>query len=541
MGRRNRTFPFAILALPFLAACQQPPGGATGAVQTKPLGTALPENSGDTALGRQALASGDLTVAKTAFGAALRKDPSDAQAALGLAEAHLALQEMQAARQIFQAVADKAPELSARVNQGLGLIALRSGRADQAVGLLGKSVQQDDSLWRAWLGLGQAHDRLKQSSAARRAFAAAERVAPARAPVLNDLGMSYVSQKQPERALEFFERALAMDPGYEIARGNIRIAKAMNGQYEEAISGAPSTQMPDVLNNVGYIAILNKDFDVADRYLRRAIDLSAVYHKAAVANLDLLARMADSAGSPRKTAEAEIAEDTQVVLSPAAADPQPPVTPAPETADIAYDDRGADAVAKAATQQATSAEQLAALTSPTVTPIQAPVAGQAIGTADSATSAERVFKWEQSAPIALERIEPLAITATQVTKPPQQPKDRKFNWATPPEDVAIETADVRPADTPVKAAQPKDRNFRWEDPSDPVPSIQANQFRPEPKPAPAAERPAEPAVRATELRAPLLVDGLGTLEGPKGQVKTVLPPSQLSQNLNRRFNSAARK
>lgn len=538
MGRHYRSPLLALAVLPLLAACQHPPSGSAGSVQTQPLSQALPVKRGDTALGHQAFLSGDFSVAKTAFSAALRKDPSDAHAALGLAEVHLALNEVQAARQIFQALETKAPSLAARVNQGLGLIALRAGRADQAAGLLGKSVQHDDSLWRAWLGLGQAHDRLKQPSAARRAFAAAERVAPARAPVLNDLGMSYVSQKQPERALEFFERALAMDPGYEIARGNIRIAKAMTGQYEDAISGASETQLPDVLNNVGYIAILNKDFQVADRYLRRAIDLSAVYHKAAIANLDLLARMAGEAAPARRTAEAGIADEAQVVLAPSASDPEPQtLEPAIETADIGAPSDAMDAVARAATQQASSAQQLEALSTPVVTSVKQNQAGTDEHLA-VAPPTDRAFKWKNTPSEQISRSRTDTAIASDVIEKANQSADRTFKWTKPQNETPIETADIAPAE-PIRpvASEPSERNFNWEAPSDPISVEHPAPVEIATPPASQSTKSAEPQpVETKELRAPLLVDGLGSGSSTDGRVVTVLPPSNTSADLDRRFD-----
>lgn len=539
MGRSNRTFPLAILAVPLLAACQQPSVGKTDVVQSQPLSQSLPVKNGDTALGRQALVSGDLAVAKTAFSAALRKDPSDAQAALGLAEAHLALNEIQAARQIFQALATKAPSLSARVNQGLGLIALRLGRSDQAVGLLGKSVQQDDSLWRAWLGLGQAHDRLKQPSAARRAFNAAERVAPVRAPVLNDLGMSYVSQKQPQKALEFFERALSLDPGYEIARANIRIANAMTGRYEDAISGASQTQLPDVLNNVGYIAILNKDFEVADQYLRRAIDLSAVYHKAAIANLDLLVRMSGGGAPARQTAAAEVAEDAQVVLAPATSNSAPQtVNPKIETTDTRRADTPPDAVARAATREASSAEELAALASPVVTSTrQNPRRDETQQM--KAPTRDRAFRWEQTP--STPKKQPQSKNAVPITLAEEQParrSERTFKWDQREDEIPIETADVT-ATEPVKEARLEnlDRRFKWEESSVPISEQPILSDNIPTEALPESTEPTESrSIETKELRAPLLVDGLGSASPSNQKGMTILPPSNRGNSLERKSN-----
>lgn len=535
MGRRYRTLPVALAALPLLAACQQPPGTPLDLAPGQPQApVADARSNADTLTGQRALAAGDLGTAKSAFSAALTKDPSDARAALGLAEAHLAANEVQAARQIYQTLATRVPSLSAEVNQGLGLIALRTGRTDQAVSLLGKSVQQNDGLWRAWLGLGQAHDRLDQPSAARRAFAAAERVAPVRAAVLNDLGMSYIGQKQPQRALEFFERALAMDPGYEIARGNVRIAKAMTRQYEDAISGAPQTQLPDVLNNVGYIAILNQDFQVADRYLRRAIDLSPVYHKAAVANLDLLARMA-SAQAPRKTAEADIANDAQIVLAPATPQPDRAAPTQIETADLPTQDK----VARAANRQSRE-EDANLFDAPVVERLEtaetradprfnwedAPVKTASKPAPPKQVPApDRTFKWE--GPIAAEPEKPVGQAKAA---PEPRSTDRTFNWDGPARDQDIETVDLPPVTRQPEQVSDK-REFKWETPDNPV------AIRTAPADAVAPKTDRQP-IETTELRAPLLVDGLAGETGTDRQPTTVLPPAAEPPNTARRFTWA---
>ncbi|MFK7944641.1 MAG: hypothetical protein AB8B85_17280, partial [Paracoccaceae bacterium] len=61
---------------------------------------------------------------------------------------------------------------------------------------------------------------------------------------------------------------------------------------------APAEELPDALNNVGYIAVVNGDFAVADQYLRRAMEISPTYHEAAAANLNLLAHAQTSGERP---------------------------------------------------------------------------------------------------------------------------------------------------------------------------------------------------------------------------------------------------
>ncbi len=243
------------------------------------------------ARGQQALASGDLSSAQAAFTAALRGSPNDPEPALGLAETYLALGDLKTAQRLFDLVASSSsgPD-EGRLLQGRGLVALGQGQTDEAVRLLEQSVDRSPGLWRAWAALGRAYGRQGKSHQARTAFARAEDAAPVRAVVINDIGMLHLEEKEPAAALEAFQRALAIDPANATAGANARIARAMLGDYDAAVSGARPDELPDVLNNVGYIAIVNGDFEVADRLLRRAIEISPVYHEAASANLDLLAQ-----------------------------------------------------------------------------------------------------------------------------------------------------------------------------------------------------------------------------------------------------------
>ena len=341
MHRHGRLCSISILCVTglLISACEQ-----AGPLETEQ--TAAPatinraSGTGDFELGRRSLAAGDLAVAKQAFSAALRKYPNDPEVVVGMAETHLALREYDLAQQLYSVLSRRTNAFRDRVNKGRGLIALRKGQNREAVTYLTRSVEQNEKLWRAWLGLGQAHARLGEPAAARRAFAAAERAAPVQAAVVNDIGMSYLHDKSPDRAIEFFQRALTLDPGYETARANLRIARAMSGDYDAAVAGARPDQLADVLNNVGYAAILNRDFAVADAMLRRAMAVSPVYHAAAAANLDLLAELDRRDPGARLARQVADGLNAEPALAAVGRTPADAVTPEPM-----------DVVAAAATRQ----------------------------------------------------------------------------------------------------------------------------------------------------------------------------------------------
>ena len=297
LASQRRRCLLASAALLALGACETAPDApqepAAAVVDRSP------RVASEIARGRQALAAGDLSSAQSAFTAALRGSPNDPEPAVGLAETYLAMGDLETAGRLFDIVAQaEGGAADARLLQGRGLVALGQGRTDEAVGYLEASVERDPAQWRAWAGLGRAYGRQGKARQARNAFGRAEESAPSPAVVINDVGMLHLEENDPAAALQAFQRALSVDPGNAIASANARIARAMLGEYDAAISGARPDELPYVLNNVGYIAVVNGDFDVADRLLRRAIETSPVYHEAASANLNLLAQAMRGAPVP---------------------------------------------------------------------------------------------------------------------------------------------------------------------------------------------------------------------------------------------------
>ncbi len=80
----------------------------------------------------------------------------------------------------------------------------------------------------------------------------------------------------------------------------------MKGDYLTALAGVSRENMADVLNNVGYAAMLRGDYDVAEAYLTRAVEARASFHSQAADNLRMLKDLRQArkavAGKPAHTA-----------------------------------------------------------------------------------------------------------------------------------------------------------------------------------------------------------------------------------------------
>jgi len=179
-------------------------------------------------------------------------------------------------------------EYKSRAMQGVGLSLLRLGDTAAARVNLIKAVELDATLWRSHSALGWIYDNEKEWALAETSYRRALTVAPDSAVVHNNLGMSYMLQRRlPEAATEF-RTAVKLRPDLEPLRANLRIALASQGSYVEALAGVSKRNLPDALNDVGYLAMMRGDYDSAGAYFLRAMELSPTYHAMAARNLESL-------------------------------------------------------------------------------------------------------------------------------------------------------------------------------------------------------------------------------------------------------------
>ncbi|MEO1493610.1 MAG: tetratricopeptide repeat protein [Pseudomonadota bacterium] len=296
-----------------------------------------------------ALPQGAVARADAAQASGLRRAPNDPASILEMAEGELAKGNLTNASRLFDMADKNAGRTIPRSLQGRGLIALRLGRSDRAVRLLTDALDEDPGLWRSRIGVARAHLAAGERSTAMVALAQIEAEAALSAPLLNDIGMVYLSDNAPKQALEYFARALRRDASHSAARSNIRIARAMLGEYDAAISGVSPEDAADALNNAGYAAILNGAYETADKLLRRALEVSPIYHAAARANLELL-NQATAGATAREFAERAVRGGAPSLARSSQRDR------APETTQIAFDREQVGRVPKNATPVAEDPE-----------------------------------------------------------------------------------------------------------------------------------------------------------------------------------------
>ncbi len=233
---------------------------------------------------RTSLQGGDVKVAIEGYQRVLGTDPDNADARLGLAEALVQAGQYDEAISNFRKLTDH-PQHRAVSLQGMGLSQLLKGNAKEGQKALSAAVGEDPALWRVWNALGQNWDHQKEWRRAEACYRKALEINPNADVVYNNLGMSYFMQAQYHKAVAQFNRALQLNKKLEAARLNRRLALAMLGRYDEAIEGVDPSEQHRVLNNIGYIAMLRCDLELARAYFQRSTELSPSYYKTAHDNL----------------------------------------------------------------------------------------------------------------------------------------------------------------------------------------------------------------------------------------------------------------
>ena len=239
---------------------------------------------------RTAIAENRLDDAERMSDRMLLMDSSNLEARLLRGEVLLAKGRPNRAMAIFSGLQDL-PEVSARARQGLGIAMLLADTPRPAVGHLKAAVEADPTLWRAWNALGSYYDTQGDWAEAIEAYDLALAEHPNDAMILNNRGFSYFMQGRLDEAVADIERALRLDPDLKPAQFNLRLAHAWSGRYVRALTGVTDKDLPRVLNNIGYIAMMRGDLENAEAYLMRAMEVDPTFNETAWQNLARLRHM----------------------------------------------------------------------------------------------------------------------------------------------------------------------------------------------------------------------------------------------------------
>jgi Flp pilus assembly protein TadD len=189
-------------------------------------------------------------------------------------------------------MAEEAGDTRAQSLQGQGLALALLGRSTEAEAMLRRAVAADPKAWRAWNALGAASDTRGDWAPAEAAYEQAMASSGGAPQVLNNRGYSRLLQRRRDEAVADLVAALQKKPDMAEARTNLRLALAMGGDYERAISGASVGDRAALLNNAGFAAGMRGDYAKAEELLNEAVKVKTDYYARASENLKIVRALA---------------------------------------------------------------------------------------------------------------------------------------------------------------------------------------------------------------------------------------------------------
>jgi Tfp pilus assembly protein PilF len=248
--------------------------------------TEFPVGSAEEALARadQALRSGDQDLALYMYVRAYDLDKTNVYPLMRIAAIHEARDSSPMAARAYASVLEIEPQHGPAL-QALGLIYLQRKRHDEARSLLEQAIESDATLWKAYNGLGVIADLQGDYASAEAAYDAALQANPGDAKLRNNRGYSLYLQGRYDEAERDFRAAAAQ--GVDKAWLNLGLVLARQKLYADAVQVMARAETKEVAyNDVGYIAMRQGDYGVAERYFEKAIRVSPRYFEEARRNLD---------------------------------------------------------------------------------------------------------------------------------------------------------------------------------------------------------------------------------------------------------------
>lgn len=288
LSKRSPLFVLALVPLlTLMAACQTMPKEVSPPARPSYSAEAIPAALEQA---KAALSAGQYALAQRRFLRILTVESENLEAKLGLAEVFLATGASSKAAGIFRDLRE-VDEIRARALQGEGLALLAGGYRIEARDRLEEAVAVGPDLWRSWNALGQIHDYDQRWADSSGCYDKALEQKPDSAILHNNKGFSLLLQGRYDEASRHLMKALELQPRLATVQANLRLALAWQGRYVDAAQGLDRGDIPRVLNNIGYVALLRGDYERSEALLTRAMESSPSYFELASRNLETLRAM----------------------------------------------------------------------------------------------------------------------------------------------------------------------------------------------------------------------------------------------------------
>lgn len=131
------------------------------------------------------------------------------------------------------------------------------GKFSQALTVIDDTIRPDQPDWNALSVKGAILDQMGEHGAARRLYQQALTIAPGKASLEANLGLSYAMTNDLSRAEMHLNRAIGMPGANSQIRQNLALVKGLQGRFDEARAIYSQTLPPEqVESNMAYIRAL---------------------------------------------------------------------------------------------------------------------------------------------------------------------------------------------------------------------------------------------------------------------------------------------
>jgi Flp pilus assembly protein TadD len=246
------------------------------------------------------LARGYYDQAAATYSKALEANAADMVARHGLAEAQRLAGKFDASTENYRQLM-AVPEWKPRAIEGLARIDFAKGDRAAALEKFSAVVKDDQWAWKSWLAIAQLSDLSGDWTKADEAYGMALAATKEPAAVYNNHGVSLLARGHALAAADLFRKALAADPKLVQARTNIDLAEARAGK-KASLEGAgnDARERARLLNNYGYIAMLQDRPEDAKRYYEAAMKEHPSFYALAYNNLTAMQGANEKTEKPRR-------------------------------------------------------------------------------------------------------------------------------------------------------------------------------------------------------------------------------------------------
>ena len=167
------------------------------------------------------------------------------------------------------------------------IASLMLGDTVRASAFVDKAIALDPSSWKAWNAKGVLCDLGRDWAGADAAFAAAAKLKPDNAEILNNHGWSLILRGQWDEALGILEQAAILDPKSGRIRNNLELAKAaLADELPTRRPGESDSDYAARLNDAGVAAEQSGNRQRAVAAFSQALSVSDTWYARAANNLD---------------------------------------------------------------------------------------------------------------------------------------------------------------------------------------------------------------------------------------------------------------